>query len=226
MAQFTKRQSRLEQILAQRCFFLFLALLALLVVMPYVAETAHGRMIVGLLNVIILVAAVAAVERSINSFVIAVILGLPTLCFQILALQSGLPGQFALSWGFGAVFYAFTIAHLLHYVLRRDMMTADKLYGAVATYAMIAILWAYLYGVLQYFYPGAFAYHGATKTLDMAELIFYSFTVLTTAGFGDVTAQLIQPRFATLLEAVTGVMYVAILIARLTGVYPVVEKKP
>ena len=226
MAQFTKRQSRLEQILAQRCFFLFLALLALLVVMPYVAETAHGRMIVGLLNVTILVAAVAAVERSINSFVIAVILGLPTLCFQILALQSGLPGQFALSWGFGAVFYAFTIAHLLHYVLRWDMMTADKLYGAVATYAMIAILWAYLYGVLQYFYPGAFAYHGATKTLDMAELIFYSFTVLTTAGFGDVTAQLIQPRFATLLEAVTGVMYVAILIARLTGVYPVVATKP
>jgi len=212
-------------IFAQRCFSLFLALLALLVVMPYVVETARGRVLIGLLNIIILVTAVTAVERSKKTFVIAMILGLPTLCFQILALQSGLPGQFALSWSFGAAFYAFTIAHLLHYVLRRDLMTADKLYGAVAAYVMIAIFWAYLYGVMQYFYPGAFAYHGTTKTLDMAELIFYSFTVLTTAGFGDVTAQLIQPRFATILEAVTGVMYVAILIARLTGVYPVVVTK-
>jgi len=221
-----KAHPRLEKILAQRCFLLFLALLALLVVMPYLVDTVRGRVLIGLLNVIILGTAVAAVQRSRVSFVIAMLLGLPTFCFQFLALQSGSPGHFALSWGFGAAFYAFTIAHLLQYVLRRDMMTADKLYGAVSAYLMIAILWAYWYGVLQYFYPGAYAYQGAPKTLDMAELIFYSFTVLTTAGFGDVTAQLIQARFATLLEAVTGVMYVATLIARLTGIYPVEGAKP
>jgi hypothetical protein len=221
-----KCHPRFEQILAQRCFFLFLALLALLVVMPYLVATTQGRVLVGVLNIFILVTAVAAVKRSTLSFAIAILLGLPTLCFQILALQSGLPGHFASSWGFGAAFYAFTIANLLRYVLRRDMMTADKLYGAVAAYLMIAILWAYLYGVLQYFYPGAYAYQGTPQTLDMADLIFYSFTVLTTAGFGDVTALLIQARFATILESVTGVMYVAILIARLTGVYPIVATKP
>jgi hypothetical protein len=213
----------MEQILARRCFLLFLALLALLVAIPFVVEAVYGRIIIGVLNISILVTAVAAVERSRPSLVIAILLGLPTLCFQVMALQSGVPGIFVLSWGFGAAFYAFTIAHLLHYVLRRDMMTADKLYGAVAAYVMIAVCWAYLYGVLQYFYPGSFAYHGTAKALDMAELIFYSFTVLTTAGFGDVTSRLVQARFATILEAVTGVMYVAILIARLTGVYPVVN---
>jgi hypothetical protein len=216
---------RLEQILEQRCFLLFLALLSLLVAIPFLAETVHGRGLIGLLNVIILVTAVVALERSRFSFAIAIALGLPTLVFQFLALQSGLPEQFALYWGFGAAFYAFTIAHLLHYVLRRDNMTADKLYGAVAAYIMIALFWGFLYGVLQYFYPGAYAYHGTAKTLNMVELIFYSFTVLTTAGFGDITPMLIQSRFSTILEAVTGVMYVAILIARLTGVYPVVGTK-
>jgi hypothetical protein len=44
--------------------------------------------------------------------------------------------------------------------------------------------------------------------------------VLTTAGFGDITPMIIQSRFFTILEALTGVMYVAILIARLTGMYP------
>ena len=47
-----------------------------------------------------------------------------------------------------------------------------------------------------------------------------------TAGFGDITPVSIQSRFLTLMEAVTGVMYVAILIARLTGVYPVSGSKP
>ena len=217
---------RFAQMLEQRCFFLFLALLALLVAMPFLGETAYGRGVLGLLNLIILVTAVAAVQRSRLSFVIACLLGLPTLVFQILALQSSLPGHFALAWAFAAAFYAFTLVHLLRYVLRRDSMTADKLYGAVAAYMMVAILWAFLYGVLQYFYPGAYAYQGTRKTLDMGELIFFSFTALTTAGFGDFTPAVIQSRFLTIIEMVTGVMYVAILIARLTGVYPIVDRKP
>ena len=205
---------------------MFLSLLALLISMPFVVDTARGRVAVGLLNLVILLTAVMAAGRSRLSFMVAAILGLPTFGFQLLALESGMPGHFALSWGFGAAFYAFTIAHLLHYVLRRDHMTADKLYGAVAAYIMIALCWALLFGVLQYFYPGAYAYHGEARALDFSELIFYSFTVFTTAGVGDITPVLIQSRFPTILEAVTGVMYVAILIARLTGVYPVSGTKP
>ena len=220
------RHPRLALLLAQRCFFMFLSLLALLISMPFVVDTARGRVAVGLLNLVILLTAVMAAGRSRLAFMVAAILGLPTFGFQLLALESGMPVHFALSWGFGAAFYAFTIAHLLHYVLRRDHMTADKLYGAVAAYIMIALCWALLFGVLQYFYPGAYAYHGEARALDFSELIFYSFTVFTTAGFGDITPVLIQSRFPTILEAVTGVMYVAILIARLTGVYPVSGTKP
>jgi ion channel len=220
------QHARFAQILEHRCFFLFLALIALLVVRPFLGETAFGRGLVTLLNVIILVTAVVAVARSGLSFVIASLFGLPAVVFQILALQSSLPGHFALAWGSAAAFYVFTLAHLLRYVLRREHMTADKLYGAVAAYMIVAILWAFLYGVLQYFYPGAYAYQGTEKTLDMAELIFFSFTALTTAGFGDFTPALIQSRFLTIIEMVTGVMYVAILIARLTGVYPIMERKP
>lgn len=219
------RNQRLAQLLEQRCFFLFLALLALLISLPFLAETAHGRLILTLVNVAVLLTAVAAVGRSRFSFVIALFLVLPALAFRFLALDMNLPGYLALSWGFNAAFYAFTLGDLLHYVLRRDLMTADKLYGAVAAYILVAILWANLHGVLQYFYPGAYSLGGTPKTLDMAELIYFSFTALTTAGFGDITPVLIQSRFLTIIEMVAGVMYVAILIARLTGVYPVIPKK-
>jgi hypothetical protein len=216
----------LGQILQQRCFLLFLALLALLVAVPFLSEIPYGRIILAIVNVIVLLTAVAAVGRSWLSFVIAVILVLPALVFRFLALESSLPGYLALSWGFAAIFYLFILADLLHYVLRRDFMTPDKLYGAVAAYLLVAMLWANLHGVTQYFYPGAYAFGGTPKALDMPDLIFFSFTALTTAGFGDITPALIQSRFLTILEMVTGVMYVAILIARLTGVYPVVNPKP
>ena len=198
------------------------------------AELAHhprlsrllARRVVGVLNLVVLVTAVAAVERSRPALLVAVLLGVPVVGFQFVALQTGLPGHFALSWAFGAAFYAYTLVHLLHYVLRRDVMTADKLYGAVALYIMIAIFWAFSYGVLQYFYPGAFAVHGTVKALAFDELLFFSFVVLTSTGFGDIVALLIQSRFMAILEALSGVMYVAILIARLTGVYPTVDKAP
>ena len=216
---------RMAEMLHQRCFILFLALLALLVSMPFLAETASGRWILTFANAFVLVTAVAAVGRSRMSFVIAFFLALPALVFRLVATELSSPGYFALAWGCNAVFYTFTVANLLHYVLRRDMMTADKLYGAVSAYMLVAILWAFLYGVLQYFYPGAYAVGGMPQALDVGELIYFSFTALTTAGFGDITPALIQSRFLTILEMVTGVMYVAILIARLTGVYPVVGTK-
>jgi len=219
------RYPRLARLLQQRCFFLFLAVFALLIAIPFLGDTTSGRKLIGLINVLILVTSVAAVERSWLSVLVACVLGLLMLTAQFVALETASMGYLTLSWGFGAAFYGYTLAHLLHYVLRRDVMTADKLYGAAAAYAMLAIFWAFLHGVLQYFYPGAYALHGTPKTLDMSELIFFSFVVLTSVGFGDIVPTLIQSRFTVILEAVTGVMYVAILIARLTGVYPVTERR-
>ena len=218
-------RARMDEMLHQRCFILFLALLVMLVSMPFLSATTGGRWIIALANVVVLVTAVAAVGRTRLSFVIAILLALPALVLRLLSTGSPSPGQFALAWGCNALFYAFVLANLLHYVLRRDVMTADKLYGAVCAYVLIAIMWSFLHGVMQYFHPGAYALGGTPKALDMGELIYFSFTALSTTGFGDITPMLIQSRFLTMLEMVTGVMYIAILIARLTGVYPVIEPK-
>jgi hypothetical protein len=208
------------------CFLLFMSLLVLFVATAFLMGTAEGRAFIGLLDAIVLVTAVGATARSRVALLGAVVLAVPTLAFQIRALISGESADFAVSWAFGAAFYAYTIGHLLTYVLHRDAMTADKLYGAIAAYIMLALFWALTYGVLQYFYPGAYAYQGAPRMLDLSELIFFSFAVFTTAGFGDITPTVIQSRFLTIVEAVTGIMYVAILIARLTGVYPIATASP
>jgi hypothetical protein len=212
-------------ILEQRCRLLFWALLALLLALPFLGETPHGQALLSVVNVAVLLTAVAAVGRTRVAFFIAVILVLPALVFRLLALRTGQPGHFALAFGFNAVFYAFVLASLMQYVFRLDLMSRDKLYGAVAAYILIAIFWAQLHGLIQYFYPGAYTLGGVPQALGITDLIYFSFTALSTAGFGDIAPALIQSRYLTVLEMVVGVMFVAILIARLTGVYPIVDKR-
>ena len=211
--------------LEKRCLLLCAALLALMIATPFLIGARHGRELLGFLNALVFVAGIASVGRSRLSVAVAVGVAAAALFFQALALHTESDGHFALSWGVAALFYAYALAHLLRYVLHRDAMSADKLYGAVAAYLMIGLMWAFVCGVVQYLIPGSYAYLGVAKRMDIAELIFFSFTVLTTAGFGDITPASIQARFLTIFEAVAGVMYVAILIARLTGVYPLEPKR-
>src|SRR5262245_28671134 len=218
--------TRVTRMLEQRCLMLFLVLLALLVAVPFLSGTPNGRLIIILFNAMVLLTAIAAVGRSRLELFVAALLASATFVFQLLALHTREVGYLALDKAFGAGFYAFALAHVLQYVLRKDKLTPDKLYGAVAAYVMIALLWALLYGVVDYFYPGSYAFGGTPKTLDLGEAIYFSFAVLTTAGFGDITPALVQARFLAILEQATGVRFVAILIARLTGVYPIVETKP
>ena len=72
----------LSRIVFQRCFYLFAVLLAMIAVVPFVPATDHGRLVFNLFNLFLLVATVAAVGRSMMSFVIALLLAAPTAWFQ------------------------------------------------------------------------------------------------------------------------------------------------
>ena len=54
----------------------------------------------------------------------------------------------------------------------------------------------------------------------MPEFVYFNFTVLTSTGFGDLTPLSRQARSLCIVEQIAGALFVAILIARLAGVYP------
>ena len=217
---FRTARAALGRIFFQRCFFLFIALLLLVAGAPLIESTPTGRLALNVVNLLVVVAAVATVGLSVLSFVIALLLAAPTLAFQWLALRADDPGMLMWSWAFAAGLYLATLIYLLGYVFRRDVMTADKLSGAAAAYLMLGVLWAYFYSLVEYFYPGSFALGGTAAKLAVADFIYFSFTVLTSTGFGDVTPLSRQARSLCIVQQVIGALFVAILIARLAGVYP------
>jgi hypothetical protein len=215
---------RLAATLRQRCFYLLAGLLLLLAVTPFV-HTPRGAAAANLLNGVVVVTAVVAAGRSRTALAIAAVLAVPTLLLQIVWFVEDDRRYLALSFVSGAALYLVAVVYLLRYVMRRDVLTLDKLYGAAATYFLLGVLWVYLYGILQHLEPGSFALGGAPVEPNLRDLVYFSFTVLTTTGFGDYTP--VHPLARTLVtfEQLAGVMYVAILIARLAGSYSPAERE-
>jgi len=208
-------------VVTQRCFYLFAALLLLLISVPFLEGTPRGLITLNIVNASVLIAALAAVARSRICLIIGVLLAGPTVAFQILSFVGNEPRYLALSRAFGAAFYVVTVVYMLGYVLRRQTFTVDKLYGAAATFLMLGVLWSYFYGLMLPFYPGSLSSGGTPmKTFLVSDMVYFSFTVLTSTGFGDIAPTHPVMRMLCMLEQVTGVLYLAILIARLASAYP------
>jgi hypothetical protein len=216
----TQAYAQLSRVFTQRCFHLFIAMLVLVLVGPLASATPRGWIAVDVVESFVLAAAVAAFGSSLLSVVISLLLALPMIGFQVYAGEVGLRQYTMISTAFGAAFYATSTLYLLAYVFRREVMTADKLYGAAAAYLMLGVLWAYLYGLIEYFIPGAFVSTAAKPQLDATDSIYFSFTVLTSTGLGDIVPRAPIAQSLTVAEHIVGVLFVAILVARLAGIYP------
>jgi hypothetical protein len=83
----------------------------------------------------------------------------------------------------------------------------------------------YLFYILQ---PGAFAMSGAKPAAAVPDLMYFSFITLTTLGYGDTTPVSKAARAFTELEAVAGVLYMAVFMARLVSLQsaPSVTSEP
>jgi hypothetical protein len=214
-----KARAAIGRVFYQRCFYLFVVLFGLVAGVPFIEPTSTGRLVVNIVGISVVVAAVAAVGRSAVSFVTVLLVAAPTAALHWLVYTTGATQWTVLSWGFSAALYAVTLVYLLYYVFRREVMTDDRLFGAAAAYLLIGVLWSYLYGIVGYAYPGSFSVAGNPTSPEGYEYLYFSFTVLTSTGFGDVVPLLRQARSLCVVEQLIGTLFLAILIARLVGVY-------
>jgi len=128
------------RIFFQRCFWLFAVLLTLIGAVLFVPATDHGRLMVSGVNMLLLIATVAAVGRTTFSLVVGLLLAVPAVWLQNLGLWHDSYTDLTWSWMFSAALYFMTTAYLLRYVFQPRIMTQDKLFGAAAAYLLIGVL--------------------------------------------------------------------------------------
>ena len=199
-----------------RYLHLLVAILVMLVAYPY----AGGGGALGVAAVLIPVASVSAVASWRRPRMIPLALGIVTLAgiVQRAAGIAVLPlPAVALC---ALLLFAYTTIYVLARVLRSEQVTGDTLCGAIAVYLMIGLTWSLVYVLQEWIAPGSFRVTTAgMSAVDGKDLLYFSYVTLATLGYGDVVAVRDGPRSLAVLEAISGTIYIAILVARLMGLY-------
>lgn len=209
--------------LHQPCFVLLCGLVAILLAYPFLETSPLGRELLAAVGLVVLVLCVRVVgvgpRRALLGWFLAA-LAIAANAAYVLWEQPVLGLHSTIAY---AAFYAYAIASLVAYVLRDDVATYDELYAAVCLYIFIAMFWACLYWIVKYFQPGAF-YVNPVNNIDGRvtwwDLLYFSFTTLTSTGYGEITPVTSHARSVVMLQQITGIMYVALLVARLANLLP------
>jgi hypothetical protein len=202
-------------------WLLLVALAALLIGYPYFDNSRTGAFLGGVTSLLTLTGAIFAVRTNRWVFGIAVALALATVAASAKAFLGGVRGDWAVEATFTA-FYAFIAVAVFIEVIRTRHVGSDTMYGAVCVYLLVGMAFGSLYDLIETLHPGSFQIN--VETAGPAEirwraLIFFSFMTLTTIGLGDVTPTTVQAQSLTSIEGVIGVLYLAVLIARIVGMY-------
>jgi len=108
------------------------------------------------------------------------------------------------------------IAILLVKVFKKGPVSGSRIQGAIAAYLLLGLSWANGYSILSRHHPGAFS-AAATQPSTVTAWTYYSFMTLTTVGYGDIVPVAPVARMLAMGEAVSGQLYLAVLLARLVA---------
>ncbi len=109
------------------------------------------------------------------------------------------------------------IVVLIRQILLLPTVTIQSIYGVVSSYLMIGLMFAAFYSAIYYFHGKSFFADGQPGT--PATFQYFSFTTLTTLGYGDFTAAQSGSRAIAMIEAMTGQIFLATLVARLVAAF-------
>jgi hypothetical protein len=123
------------------------------------------------------------------------------------------------------IFHITIIWVLMRFIFTSESVNADVIYAAAAVYFLLSFLFVPIYGMLEVAAPGSFVDNTLGTAVSWQQLVYFSLITLSTAGYGDVLPASQWARMLAGLEVTIGVLYVAILMARLVSLYEI-HRKP
>ena len=118
-----------------------------------------------------------------------------------------------------SIFFSIAIMILIKKISMRTVVTSDTVKGGISVYFLIGLLWSFFYMILGIYDDNAYSglNFSMANSSALLDCIYYSFTALTTLGFGDISPITSMARGLTMLESIVGQLYLAIFVAQLIG---------
>lgn len=193
--------------------------LVIFVVPPLQAIGVAGRLLIAVFFSFILISGVATVAKSASTTAVVGSLVVASLTVRGLRLWFGGGALVVSDAVFSSVFCTTLAVVVMAQVLRPGPVTWYRIQGAVAFYLLMGLAWAFAYELVELQWPNAFMppSSASPNTDPTARFMYFSFVTLTTVGYGDIAAVHPLARSLVTMEALTGQLFPALLLARLVS---------
>lgn len=224
----------ITRISKHRFTFLLAALLLLLLLAPVVqvfsdkGDGNWGAGAVAFLFALVLLTAVPAVSNTRGVTVVAIALAIPSIVLRMIDVASpSYVFRFA-HHVFEILFLTYAIVLIVRYLFVSDRVTLNTVNASLCIYMLLGVLWFNAYVLLDMLDRNAFSildgqFADTRPAALMIErsiaLLYFSFTTLTTVGFGDITPVSAFARMFSVTEAIAGQVILVVLVSRLVGMH-------
>ena len=199
------------------------ALILLIVTGPFIDQLEYGILIESVLITLVLFSALLAIGGRRSTLMLGTALVIPALAGKWVNYFRPDLAPPEIFLGASVLFTGYVVVHLFGFILRAPRITMEVLCTAVANYLMLGLLWAFGYTLVAGVNPDAFVVtYGVTAVGHLMRGVnsfYFSFATLCTIGYGDIVPVSGVARMLAILEAVVGMFYMTMLIARLVALY-------
>ncbi len=203
-------------------FLLFVFLLAILIFYPYVQNGGFAYFAFRVLGIAGILIAVHATRFRRTLLLVALVLAVPAVSERLLPRQPNAGVLSILSIVLSFVFDVFIVVVIFRRVFANEQPDSEAIFGALCIYLLLGFAFASLYGMVSAIQPKAFYLDPQTNLHTIPnrfDFIYYSFATMVSLGAGGIIAVSAPARSLSVIEAIVGVLYLAVLIARLVGAY-------
>ncbi|MEN6623985.1 MAG: potassium channel family protein [Smithella sp.] len=216
-----------ERICGISIIYLLAALTLLIITFPIIEIIPNGLMIESVLLSLVLILALLTICNRRSTLIWGIILIIPALAGKWINYWRPdlMPAEIYLSAAI--LVFGFVVFHLLSFILGARRITPDILYAVMANYLLMGLLWAFSYLLVFQLIPNSFVFNISTTSnhrFKGFESVYFSFSTLSTVGFGDIIPVSSVSRMLAITESIVGVFYVAILVAQLVALYTNTKK--
>lgn len=212
-----------EGFLKGRFSILLTVLILMFLVVPLIPgdQTAVDRAF-GILNLVVLISCLRAIAVSRRFFIFMLVLSIVNFGIGSAELFSKFDSHtFETAVLVFKLTYLFLIfISIIKYVMDSSPVTHDKIFGAISAYFLLGIIWAYVFALFYHFDSACFVIPAemlSSEEVNRFWALYYSFTTLTTLGYGDILPRTNAAQSYAFMEAACGQIFLTVLIARLVA---------
>jgi len=202
-----------------RFLFLLISILLMLVLSPLLEDFVGLKFLLNIFMTVIFISGVYAVSQKKIYMLITAALAIPLLASLWSAYFIKIPyfqltGQIC-----GVLCMAFMVIIILSHIIRVKNVTADVIFGAIVVYLLMALMWSFMYSVVEDLHPGSFVIPEGPIKDSRFLFTYFSFVTLSTLGYGDITPLTAAACSLSILESIIGQIYLVVVVAWLVGMF-------